>query len=441
MTEFERVVLVNPQIAFTLNNNDSEILNLPVSGLRQRIINVFGKNLNQKLLSLDTTSSLAHIEGFVGRTDTTRRKGALNYFFVNGRYMRHPYFHRAIMQAYEPLVPTGETPDYFIYLTIDPSAIDVNIHPTKTEIKFADERPLWQILFSAVRETLGKSNAVPTIDFDTEGAIEIPVYHSGGDHENASQPKVQVNAAYNPFHASSRPPYTASDWETLYKGFEQDGTLPPNDTAIHRPDTLPANDDTGGGYLFSDIASPCFQYKNRYIITPLRSGLVLIDQHRAHVRILYDQYISNLKKQKSASQQVLFPEVIEFTVSEAAMLARLTDEMRWLGFDLSPMGKNSYSISGLPAGIQDRSPAELIKELVNKAMESDGGSGIGDEMVEALALSLAKTSAIRPGKVLTVEEMESIVAVLFSSEANNLTPDGKLILSVLTDEELARRFK
>jgi DNA mismatch repair protein MutL len=437
MVEFERVALVNPQIAFTLFHNESEILNLPVSGLRQRIAGVFGKNLNQKLLSLDAPTAIAHIEGYIGRTDAVKRKGALNYFFVNGRYMRHPYFHRAIMQAYEPLVPAGETPDYFIYLTLDPSAIDVNIHPTKTEIKFADERPIWQILFSAVRETLGKSDAIPSIDFNTEGTIEIPVYSA--HKATSSPPQVQLNAAYNPFRSSPpRPSYTERDWEKLYKGFEQDGALPPDgkDTAAVLPDTSSADE---AGQLFSDITSPCFQYKNRYIITPLRSGLVLIDQHRAHVRILHDQYLSNVKKQKSASQQMLFPEIIEFTVPEASMLLNMADEMRWLGFDLNPMGNNSYSINGLPAGIQDRSPAGLIRELVHNAIEQDRGAG--DGMLESLALALAKAAAIRPGKTLTVEEMESIVAVLFSSEANNLTPDGKRIMFVLTDDELTRRFK
>ena len=177
MTEFERVALVHPQIAFKLYHNDAEVMNLPASALRQRIVNVFGKSFHQKLLPLESATSLVKIEGFIGRTDTVRRRGYQNYFFVNGRYMRHPYFHKAVMHAYEPLIPAGEWPDYFIYMTLDPSEIDVNIHPTKTEIKFENEQPIWQILSSAVREALGKSNSVPSIDFDTEGAIDIPVYN------------------------------------------------------------------------------------------------------------------------------------------------------------------------------------------------------------------------------------------------------------------------
>ncbi|MDR3268732.1 MAG: DNA mismatch repair endonuclease MutL [Tannerella sp.] len=443
MIEFERVVLVNPQITFTLRHNDTEALHLPAAGLRQRIIGVFGKKLNEKLLALDAPNSIVRLEGFVGQTNAVKRRGYLNYFFVNGRYMRHPYFHKAIMQAYEPLIPAGETPDYFIYLTLDSSTIDVNIHPTKTEIKFENEWPIRQILFSAARETLGKSNAVPSIDFNTEGAIEIPVYRSGkGD---LSQPQVDVNPHYNPFRTPSlhQSAVTTNDWEKLYKGFEQDRDLPPAGSfpateALLQP-KVPATESEGEQSLFTDAAPPCFQYKSRYIITLLKSGLVLIDQCRAHVRILYDHYLSNMKQQKSASQQLLFPEIIDFTASEAAMLPGLTDELRWLGFELSPMGNNSYSVSGVPVGLTDCHPEALLRELIHNAIEL--GGTMSEQLVENLALTLAKAAAIRPGKTLTVEEMESIAAALFSSAASQLTPDGKRIMFVLTDEELNKRFK
>lgn len=440
LTEFERVALVNPEVAFILYHNDTAVLNLPISGLRQRVINIFGKKLNQRLLSFDISTSVINIEGFIGRTDTVKKKGYLNYFFVNGRYMRHPYFHRAVMQAYEPLIPTGETPDYFIYMTLDPSTIDVNIHPTKTEIKFENEQPIWQILSSAVREALGKANAVPTIDFDREGAIDIPVYNPG-IQTAVSPPKIDVNTSYNPFQSTSfsQKSYNQQDWEKLYRGFEDEGTLSP-DKQMEQADTDIQNTSFSDEEdIFSDVANPCFQYKNRYIITPLKSGLVLIDQNRAHIRILYDQYISNIKLKKTASQQVLFPEIVEFTPAEAALLPLLTEQIQWLGFDLSPMGNCCYSVNALPAGVQDRNPVELIKELVNSAVDHDGK--LEDGITEKLTLSLAKAAAIRPGKKLTVEEMESIVAALFSSESNNLTPDGKIIMFVLTDDELSKRFK
>ncbi|MDR1675353.1 MAG: DNA mismatch repair endonuclease MutL [Tannerella sp.] len=434
LTEFERVALVCPQIAFSLYHNDTETFQLPVSGLRQRIVNMFGKKLNQALLTLDAPNSIARIEGFVGQVSAVKRKGALNYFFVNGRFMKHPYFHMAIMRTYESLIPADEKPDYFIYLTLDPSTIDVNIHPTKTEIKFENEGLIRQILTAAVREALGKANAVPSIDFDTEGAIEIPVYRP--EREPAA-PGLHADPSYNPFHrASARPSYSESDWAKLYRGFEQDRTLPPDCSIPPYPEALPPE---GDGTLFPETAHPCFQYKGRYIITLLKSGLVLIDQRRAHVRILYDRYLSNIRQQKSVSQQLLFPEIIECTASEAAILPVLMDELRGFGFDLSPLGNNSYSINGVPADVQDCDPSALLGELLNSAMEA--GGAMDERTTETLALSLAKAAAIHPGKTLTPEEMESIVGALFSSQASRLTPDGKPILSILTDDELVKRFK
>lgn len=433
MTEFDRVVLVHPEISFKLYHNDTEVMNLPATRLRQRIVNVFGKSFNQKLLSLETTTSLVKIEGFIGRADSVRKRGYQNYFFVNGRYMRHPYFHKAVSHAYEPLVPVGEMPDYFIYMTLDPATIDVNIHPTKTEIKFENERPIWQIISSAVRETLGKSNALPSINFDTEGAIDIPVYNPSRK-DAVKPPSVQIDTKYNPFQASSRPSYPERNWEMLYQDFEKERNT--SDERDGHPEII--HRESSSENLFPDVASPCFQYKNRYIITSLKSGLVLIDQYRAHVRILYNQYIRNVKQRKGVSQQMLFPELVEFTPSEAALIPGLMSELRWLGFDLEPVDGNNYSITALPVGIQENSPADLLKDLVNCAAELC--EAIGDEMAEALALSLAQSAAIRPGKPLTVEEMESVVAALFSSDSNRLTPDGKPVLLMLTDDELTSRF-
>ena len=435
MTEFECVALVYLPIVFKLYHNDTEVMNLLASGLCQRIVNVFGKSFSPKLLPLESATSLVKIEGFIGRTDTVRRRGYQNYFFVNGRYMRHPYFHKAVMHAYEPLIPASEYPDYFIYITLDPSEIDVNIHPTKTEIKFENEQPIWQILSSAVREALGKSNSVPSIDFDTEGAIDIPTYNPSMQGR-VCPPVVQVDTKYNPFQTSHRPSYPERNWEMLYQDFEK-GRKDTSEEMGLSSDI--SSREPKPESLFPDVSSPCFQYKNRYIITSLKSGLVLIDQHRAHVRVLYNQYIRNVKQQKGVSQQMLFPELVELTPVEAALIPSLTDDLHRLGFDLNPMGNNSYSITALPAGVEENNPAELLKDLVHCAAELCGA--IGDEMAEALALSLAQSAAIRPGKPLSVEEMEAMMAALFSSESNRLTPDGKPILFILTDDELASHFK
>ena len=456
INEFERIALVNPQVALGLNHNDTEIFNLPESGLRQRIINVYGKSLNQKLLSVDAQSSLVTISGFVGRPDSAKKRGALQYFFVNGRFMKHPYFHKAVMQAYEQLIPPGEQPNYFIYFTLDPSTIDVNIHPTKTEIKFENEQPIWQILMAATREALAKSSAIPTIDFDVEDAIDIPVYNPVKEADGFKAPSVQLDSGYNPFKSSSSsyaPPSSSSpkksefDWSQLYQGFESDRDAVRKDLEMMgevldtEQDELaePVKMAVGGEALFAETATPCYQYKGRYIITALKSGLALIDQHRAHIRILFDQYLNNIRQQKGASQQVLFPEIIEFTAAEAAALPVLLEDMRFIGFDLSNLGNNSYAINGLPAGLENVDQIVLIKDIVSRAIET--GCEVHEEICESIALALAKAAAIRPGKVMSADEMDHLIATLFSCPDSNLTPDGKTIVSMLTDEELEKRFK
>lgn len=441
INEFERIALVNPQVGLSLYHNDTEIYNLPISGLRQRIVNVYGKGLNQKLLTVDAQSSLVTISGFVGRPDSAKKRGALQYFFVNGRFMKHSYFHKAIMQAYEQLIPVGEMPNYFVYFTLDPATIDVNIHPTKTEIKFENEQPIWQILMAATREALAKSSAIPSIDFDVKDAIDIPVYNPAKDMPPSTSraPKVQVNSAYNPFESSYKKP--EFDWSKLYQGFEEDraavqseleamGEMPAHTVIPENPAPAP---------FFEEVVNPCYQYKGHYVITALKSGLVVIDQYRAHVRILFDQYLASLRQQQGVSQQVLFPEIIDFTAAEVAVLPSLLEDMRFVGFDLSDLGNGSYAINGLPVGIENVDQINLIKDIVHHAIET--GCDAQEKIYEAIALPLAKASAIRPGKLLSLEEMDHLIASLFSCAESNLTPDGKTIISMLTDDELEKRFR
>ncbi|MDR3251591.1 MAG: DNA mismatch repair endonuclease MutL [Tannerella sp.] len=426
LTEFERVVLVNPDIAFTLKHNESVVFNLAVCGLKQRIVDVFGKGMNQKLLSLEAATSLVDVYGFVGRLDTVKKRNGLQYFFVNNRYMRHGYFHKAVMQAYEQLINTGETPDYFIYFKVDPSTIDVNIHPTKTEIKFENERPVWQIIYSAVREALAKSNSVPSIDFDLSEKIDIPVYNPViGNEIKAEMPKIHLNSDYNPFRDFSDRRPAADDWKTLYEDFEKEKTIP----------TSPQIEEN----LFTEVSNLCFQYKSRYIVTTLKSGLVIIDQRRAHIRILYERYLSNIIRKSSASQKLLFPEIVEFTASEASMVASLLDEIRYLGFDLADLGGNSFAINAVPSDVSGGSTTGLVKDIIVAAMESR--STEAEKQSEKMALSLAKATAINAGKTLTSDEMDAIVGSLFALEANGLTPDGLPVLTIFTDEELMKRLE
>lgn len=448
INEFERIALVNPDISFSLIHNDVEILSLPASGIRQRIANVYGKNLNQKLVSLDVKTSMVEISGFIGRPDTAKKRGALQFFFVNGRFMKHSYFHKAVMMAYEQLIPQGEMPNYFIYFSLDPSTIDVNIHPTKTEIKFENEQAIWQILMAAIKESLAKSSSIPSIDFDVEDAIDIPVYTSsagreGGATRMATAPSVQLNSDYNPF--DSAPARNSEfDWDKLYQGFASECEDAKNEIIFDETfDKEPEDSDIievqSVGTLFTETLTSCYQYKSRYIVTSLKSGLVLIDQHRAHIRILFDQYLGCICQQKGVSQQVLFPEIVEFTPAEATMLPVMMDDLRFIGFELNNLGNNSYAINSLPAGVENLNPVLLVKDIVSRAIET--GCEVHDEISEALALSLAKAASIPYGKNLSAEEMDHLIAQLFSSSSSNYTPDGKLIISVMTDDELEKRFK
>ncbi len=443
INEFERIALVNQHISMSLHHNDTEILNLPESGLRQRIINIYGKALNQKLLTLEAQSSLVTISGFVGRPDSVRKRGALQFFFVNGRFMKHSYFHKAVMQAYDQLIPAGEMPDYFIYFTLDPATIDVNIHPTKTESKFENEQPVWQILCAAVREAIAKSSSIPTIDFDVDGSIDIPVFNAPSSTFKA--PSVQVNSDYNPFKPDTSYQQPSFDWSKLYKGFEEDRAAAFADESIEA--IYPENQELSSGLisdpapdtLFPEVSSLCYQYKGRYIITSLKSGLLIIDQHRAHVRVLFDQYLTNIRNQQGVSQQLLFPEIVTFTPAEAILVPSLLEDLRYIGFDLSNLGNNSYAINGLPSGVENLDPVALVKDAVSRAI--DTGCQVHEEICDALALSLAKAAAIRPGQSLSSEEMDNLIASLFSSSSSSYTPDGKVILSKLTDDELDKRFK
>jgi DNA mismatch repair protein MutL len=431
VNEFERMALVNSNISMSLCHNDVDFFNLPEAGLRQRIIDVFGKILNQKLLTIDVESSLVNVSGFVGKPDFTKKRGALQYFFVNGRFMKHPYFHKAIMQAYENLIPLGESPSYFIYLNLDQSTIDVNIHPTKTEIKFENEQPIWQILMAATKEALAKSNAVPSIDFDvSEEAIEIPVYTQGNKGGHLFSPKVDVDTSYNPFRDTSKPKNNvAFDWTKLYENFEEDKIFAEKDVF----ESLASKD-----VVSENLPYSCYQYKNKYIVTTLKSGLVIIDQCRAHVRILFDQYLYMIQNKKGVSQHLLFPETLEFTPKEFLVVPSIIDELRFVGFDLKLSTGNSLIVNGVPSGFEKIDVSALIHDFVNKFMELE--CSVKEESSYIIALSLAKSAAIPTGKSLSVDEMDNLIASLFSCKESTIGPDGKTVLSVFVDDELAKLF-
>ena len=446
LTEFERIVLVHPDVAFTFHHNDTEMFNLPTSSLRQRIISVFGKKMNQQLLTVEVETTLIKVSGYIAKPEASRKKGANQYFFVNGRYMRHPYFHKAVMEAYEQLIPAGEQISYFIYLEVDPANIDVNIHPTKTEIKFENEQAIWQILAAAVKESLGKFNAVPSIDFDTEGMPDIPAYDA---NPSVQPPKLNFNPDYNPFKTSSQRDYSRPkvEWDALYEGLEKVNheskmNFTPDSEepfASAESELVTSSMPMYGEEHGIEKGTHHYQFKGRFIVTSVKSGLMLIDQHRAHVRVLFEQYLQQITQRQGVSQGVLFPEIMQLPASEVAVLQDIMDDLAAVGFDLSDLGGGSYAINGIPSGIEGLNPVELIQSMLHSAMEK--GKDVKEEIHNTLALTLAKAAAIVYGQVLTNEEMVNLVDSLFGCPTPNFTPDGKTVLTVISEDEIERLFK
>lgn len=484
VTAFERIALVYPDVAFTLYNNQTELYNLKAGGLRQRIVDVIGKKINQHLLPIDIDTTMCKITGFVGKPESARKKGARQFFFVNGRYMKHPYFHKAIMTAYERLVPEGEQIPYFIYFTVNPTDIDVNIHPTKTEIKFENEQTVWQILTAAVRDAVGMFNDVTAIEFDTEGQPDIPAL-GAMPQADISVPKVQYNPAYNPFNEPSAQRSSAApdNWEQLYEGLssahsrqQSAPSLFGNDTGgviqsrsnatnkpfadngivlskgFSKPDGLNA-ESAGFNALSADTdmlsastepspleeKSPThYQYKGRYIMTSVKSGLMIIDQYRAHTRILYEGYIEQMQKRRPSSQKPLFPDTIHFSASDKVVVEAVMPELQNIGFELTPNEEGDYTITAVPSGLDGLDYVALVQDLVASAREKT--TSAIDDINHSIALELARNAAVTYGQVLTNAEMENIVNSLFACSNFSYTPDGKKILTMLRQTDLEQLF-
>ena len=423
---FERIALVYPDIAFTLYSNGTEMLNLKAGGLRLRIADVFGKKMDQDLIPVEVETTMCKIKGFVGKPEASRKKGAQQFFFVNGRYMKHPYFNKAVMASFERLVPVGEQVPYFIYFTVDPEDIDVNIHPTKTEIKFENEQAIWQILAAAVKESIGVFNDVPSIDFDVQGQPDIPVF----DHTSkaAVAPKVEYNPHYNPFKESapvlmSRP---VQNWEELYENLQPE---PAQDEGDIFSSSMVTNDN-----IIEEKSPVHYQYKGKYIMTAVKSGLMIIDQYRAHVRILYEKYLRQLEQKKGDPQKVLFPAVIQLAADEAVVLETVINEMGDMGFEVNTLGGHSFAVNAIPSGLEGINVERLIHDMLATAKEK--GAGVKESVNHKLALSLARHAAVPQGQVLSNQEMESIVNELFACENVNYTPDGTNVLCILKQQEI-----
>jgi DNA mismatch repair protein MutL len=430
INEFQKVVLAHPEIRFTLFHNDAEIYNLPHANQRQRIIAVLGKQINQELISIETETSLITLKGFIGKPEGARRTYGEQFFFVNNRFMKHPYFHKAVTEAYQNILPPEAIPSYFIFMEADPASIDINIHPTKTEIKFEDERAIWQILMASVREALGRFNIVPSLDFENEALIDIPVR---SPLDGVPQPpEIHLTPGFDPFrgeeHSAKGHDFierfehaNARNWEKLYQGYEKE------------------NNNTEIAGKITENERKFFQIKNKYIVCPVKSGLMLIDQKRAHERVLYEKFMQCLSSNRAVSQTDLFPMTVELNPADYQVLKEIDDGLKLLGFTIQFHGENKIIITGRPSGPISADPSDFLEILIEeyKTTLKDPSAGAR----EKLASAMASASAVPYGRVLDHSEMENLFDNLFACSAPNYSSTGKQIINIITLEELDKKFK
>ena len=442
VSEFQRVVLANPQIGFKLYHNDALSFNLPAIGLKQRIVAVIGKQIQTQLIPVEVESSIIKIHGFTGSPQGAKKRQGDQFFFVNNRFMKHPYLNKAITEAYSKLIASDTYPPYFIYLDVNPELIDINIHPTKTEIKFEDESAIWKILNAGIRESLGKFNAVPSIDFDTEGMIDFPPFKPD---EQITPPRVNVNFDFNPFEKSKeshRSTASPKNWESLYDSFNSSQNIDDEDS---KDDVivLPSSGNRGGEQSLlhedSSLQSSYLQIKNRFILTPVKSGLMIIDQRRAHERVLFERFMSIIRTNKSFSQQILFPETISLNPEDAVLLQGIDEDLKILGFELQNNGDNSFSVTGVPSEFNNLDVVRFLEELIESYR--NGEVEPENELKEQLAKIMVHNACMNCGETLTKEEMATLVNKLFRCEMPNFSPAGKPVISIISNEEFEQRFK
>lgn len=441
--EFEKLALVNNNVDFTLMHNGAVMYKLQGGSFLQRITNLLGRSIEGNLIPVNIDTSIVKISGYIGKPSAARKRNYLQYLFVNERYMRHPYFHKAILSSYSQLIPDDEQPNYFLRFDVDPESIDVNIHPTKTEIKFENEMPIWQILSAGVKEALGRFSETPSIEFDVEDAPEIPAYTL---NTSVARPEINVDKSYNPFVQGSRSQHAVTtNWDELYKNFEKKKSSALQDitdnSSIDIPE-LPVDDDTNVRNVFDNEVhqqSVYIQLKGKYILASITSGLMIIDQHRAHVRVLFDQYMSKMEGTSLSSQTVLFPEVLHLTNSQNVVLNEIMPDLELMGFTLASLGGNDWSINSIPAGFDTLSHVTDTLIQVIDSVEN-GGESIKTKVHEHIALNVARSAALPYGRTLNQEEMDKLVADLLRLPEPNYTPDGKNVINTITFEQISKLF-
>ena len=443
MDEFQRVAMAHPSISFTLIHNGSELYNLPSSNYRQRIVNVFGGKTNEKLVPVSEETELINITGFVGKPEFAKKSRGEQFFFVNDRYIKSAYLHHAIMSAYEGLLKEGNQPSYFLYLQVPPHTIDINIHPTKTEIKFDDEHSLYAILRSAVKHSLGQFNVAPVLDFERDSNLDTPYQYKD---KEADFPTIQVDSSFNPF-ATDKPAAkslssfgsykretSTASWESLYVGLKQE---------TQELEKFSFESEEVTGKLFDDEAeetktSSTYQIHKKYIVSAIKSGMLVIDQGRAHQRVLYEQFLTNITVQKASSQQLLFPLELYFSSDEMILLKELQSTLENTGFVFDAFNTDSVQISGLPILMAESEVSIVLEELINNLHNEIPESSFSQS--DSVAKSMAKSMAVKTGTYLSMKEQENLVNSLFACKDPNFSPFQKPTFITLTVEDLDKRF-
>jgi len=428
--EFIRIAIPFNEIEFKLINNEVLLYSLPPSNIKQRIVHIFGNQINTNLLPINCETNLIKIKGYIGKPENAKKRYGEQFFFVNKRFIKHNYLHRAILSAYENLLPTDYIPSYFLFFEVDPTTIDVNIHPTKTEVKFEDEQAIFQILKAAIRETLGKTNIFPAIDFDVEKSIQIP-YVLDKKIEEIKIPEIETNSFYNPFEKNFNQKNTIDlnknkdikHWEKLYNENLLTTTSENNKIAIGK----------------SNHENDLIQIKNKYIMTPIKSGVMIVDQKRAYERIIYEKMIHSVAHNKIMVQQMVFPEAVEFNEREFIIFSEILNDLIEIGFDISIIGKNCISVNGYPADIENANIKEIIFSLLDYYENTKGK--ISKNIKEKFLREIAYKLAIGFNRKLQYEEMQHLIDQLFACEEPNYTPNGKKIVYILTAENIDNFFE
>ena len=429
--EFERVALSHPEIMMSLHQNGLEVFKLQSTRLRQRIVNLFGSNYNERLVPVGEETTLLNISGFVGKPEFARKSRGEQFFFVNKRFIKDPYLHHAVQNAFEELVPKDSFASYWLFIEIDPSKIDINIHPTKTEIKFEDERSVYSIVRAAVKRSLGQYSVSPSLDFEQERSFDIP---HAMRYEPPQKPSITVNTAYNPFDSNAKKIAT-SGWEKLYEGLKNESSEIDVLTSVNTQLAIAHSENEE---LNSENEEFIFQLHQQYIVSPVKSGLLFVDQQAAHERVLYEKYASQLKRGSGPSQQSLFPQSIEFSSGDYLLIKEVQEDLRCIGFDIREFGANTFVLHGSPSELETGKEKQALESLLEEYKNNNALNNIGH--YEKMARAMAKNMSIKTGARLTSEQMRNLLDELFACEKPAMSMDGKTTLVLMPVDAIRKMF-